>query len=281
MKDAYEVLGVKETASKDEIKKRYDVLLKKHRILESAGQLSETSQEVSLEDINRAYNLIMGYDTGEKPEGDGKNANPIFKRLNLDEKKVNNFFYYYKVHMIVGIILVLVLAFTLKGCISKVNADLSMDFIGNFNYNETDPLALKIKNDIPGLKAAEVEIIPLTGKLDSQQEYAFQMKAVAVLSVGDADVYIMDKTNFEKYGKQGVFSSLDNLATELNINGDTNKDCLLTSINDKSEHLYGIDVSKSSILKESGVISNEAIAGIRLNAKHQENAVKLIKLLLK
>ena len=279
MKDAYEVLGVKETASKDEIKKRYDVLLKKHWMMES-GQLSEANPEVSFEDINRAYNLIMGYDTGEKPENT-KKANPLFKKLNLDEKKVNNFFYYYKVHMIVGIVVVLFLAFTLKGCVTAIKADLSVDFIGNFNYNQSDPLAQKIKNDIPGLKAAEVEIIPLTGNLNSQQEYAFQTKAMVVLSAGDVDVYIMDKVNFEKYGKQGVFSSLDDLAAQLNIDRNVNKDYILTSVNEKSEHLYGIDVSKSSVLKESGVIINGAIAGIRADAKHQENAVKLIKLLLK
>ena len=41
-----------------------------------------------------------------------------------------------------------------------------------------------------------------------------------------------------------------------------------------------IDVSDSKLLEESGVIGERIIAAIRVNAKHYENAVRMLELLL-
>lgn len=281
MKDAYEVLGVRKGAGKDEIVKKYDILLKKYR-MNKPGEVDEATEEASLEEINRAYNLLMGYDTGEAAaDGESQESGGLAKKLNVDKKKIDNFFYYYKYHILFSIIILVAVVFTVKGCVERVNPDLSIAFAGNFSYGKPEILSQKLKGNMVGVNAAEIMVMPMSEKMDAQQNSAMQMKAVVLMAAGDVDVFILDKASFKNYCMQGAFASLDSLADTLKIDKNKNKDFIVKPEDEKSEHLYGIDVSDTNFFDSADILGPEKVFAISLKTKHYQNAVLFLQQLLK
>ena len=148
---------------------------------------------------------------------------------------------------------------------------------------------------------------------DPQQQYAMEMKAMVLVAAGDIDVYILDRDTYFRYAKQGVFLNLDDIAPKLGADMEKNKE-FITGIkededplgasgtkDDKSSgsgtgtaadtagdsnvevqtHLYGIDVSDSTVLKETGVLGNDKIAAIFAGTKQIDKAEKFIEFLMK
>lgn len=265
---AYEVLGVKEGASKEEIERRFSILMKKYRSSHSDTPGSDTSQ-VDIDRITRAYNLLMGYeeeDSGEKTQR--SKASPI-----------SNFLYYYKFHIIIGIIIVAVLISIISSFLGREPVDLSIAFIGDFYYTETDTLKKNIKENMPELRGITIDGAVISDKLKSQQEYAMQMKAVALFAAGEVDVFILDENIFNKYAYQGAFASLDHVSSNIEIDGDE-KYILKVEGQDKKA-LYGIDVSKSKLFEGWSLAgSGKRIVAIGNKAKNYKNAVKFIKMLV-
>lgn len=276
-KEACKILGIAEDATKDEMIKRYDIQLKKHKVIHQ----TEGEEEYSMEQVNEAYNLLMGYES-KQPEAPVKSnpvLNPIYKKLNLDEKKVNNFFHYHKTHIIVGIIALIVLITTVRGCVNRVNPDLFFTVIGDIYVTDVEKVQNGIKGILPESKAPQVDPIYLSEKTQGEQAYAMQMKAMTLMAAGDMDLLILDRVNFERFGKQGAFISLEDLAKELGIDREKNKSYVITPEEGGKEALYGINVTESAFLKQQDIKGKEMIAAIRVNAKHHDAAVNLFKLL--
>lgn len=277
--EACKILGVSEDAAKDEIIKRYDILLKKHRAISQAGG----KEEYSMEQIDEAYNLLMGYES-EQPETPAKSSpvlGLVYRKLNLDEKKVNNFFHYHKTHIVVSIIALIVLITTVRGCVNRVNPDLFFTIMGDIYVTDVEKVQNGIKEILPEAKAPQVDSVILTEKDQGEQAYAMQMKAVTLMAAGDMDLLILDKINFERFAKQGAFISLEDLANELGIDREKNKSYVITPEEGGKEALYGINVTESAFLKQQNIKGKEMIAAIRINAKHQDKAVSLFKQIIK
>ena len=284
VRDAYKILGVKEGASKDDIVKRYDLLLKKYK-MSTLGITDNASEKINIDEVNKAYSILMGYETaGEEEESDKKRPNPvlspILRKLKIDEKKADNFLHYHKYHIVISIIALIVLITTLRSCIMRVTPDVNISFIGEFYASEGDELIKNhLKSEVPELKEPAVEFIPLSENMDGQQAYAYQMKVVAQMTAGDVDVYILDRYNFDRFAGQGAFMGLDVLKDELDLDMDKNKDYVV-DVKDVGKNLYGLDISDSKVLKDSGIIGDNAIVAIKFNAKNYENAINVLKLLL-
>lgn len=280
IKDAYEVLGLKEGASRAEIEKRFGILLKKHKMSGQEG-LDNGVPEIDFAEVTKAYNLLMGYETEEAPQESQTKVNPLLRKMGVDEKKARNFFYYYKFHMIIGIIVLIVLVSTLKSCMTRVDPDLNVAFMGNFFYTDSDVLKKNLKDKLPEVKEIGIDGAMISPDGKGEQAYAMQMKAMVLLAAGDVDVFILDRENFDKTAKQGAFASLDELASSLGIEKAANKDYVLKVEGEQTEHLYGIDVSSNPVFEESQIAGEEKIAAISVKAKHYEKAVKLMELLFK
>lgn len=160
--DAYRILGLSEGAGKDAINNRYDILMRKYRQktisgaqggnaanAEDGAAAAEGGAEPSLEDVIKAYNLLMGY--GEPEPGEPK-KNPVFKLLGLDEKKTKNFLHYYKLHIIAGILILVALVAIVKSFVTRVPVDLNVIVIGNVLLNDQDSVKKNIKSAVPGIK---------------------------------------------------------------------------------------------------------------------------------
>lgn len=282
IKEAREILGVAADANKDEILKRYDILLKKHKVSSRAGE----EENIKIEDINKAYNLLMGYESiqPEIPPRSNPLLAAVCKKFKWDEKKVANYIHYYKVHAVVGIIALIVLITTVRGCVTRVDPDFYLTTIGNIYIADSEVVEKDLKELFPELKAPVVDPLYITGEDMSEQNYAMQMKAMTLLAAGDMDVVIMDKDNFNKYVKQGALTKLDDLVDQLNIDKEKNKDYIVKpseeTVEDLEEGLYGVDISESEFIKRNNIKGKEIIAAIKVNPRHKDKSVEVLKILL-
>lgn len=297
--EAHKVLGVNKNASKNDIERRYSILLKKHRMnVENNENADET---IDIDQVTMAYNLLMGYVVPPSEE-ELKAPNPLIAKMGIDEKKAKNFFYYYKVHMIIGVIALIVIAFTIKGCVTEVKCDFNLAFVGNIAFTDTEALKNTIKAQIPQIKEPRFDSAYLapsvdnsqqgtgtqtdgqqaTGvQTDAQQESAMQMKAMILFSAADVDLFILDNANYKKYAEQGAFISLDEIAASLGVDKEKSMSYILKNKDDNSEHIYGINVADSEVLKKAEILGDEMVAAIPVRSKQSEKAILVLKLLLK
>lgn len=377
-KEARKILGVTKETSRNDIERKYSILLKKHRAASLPPDKSEedaaeegtpesnasqaasattrkepAAEEYSFDQITEAYNVLMGYEVAVKEEPPSKVA-PLLKKAGIDEKKARNFFYYYKFYILGALALVVALFFGIRSFVNRVEPDFNIAFLGTFSYlDSVDKLSKDIKQNIPEIKEPGIDGAMLTtadmpdeqqssgnqpsgtqqqgtgtqptdtgtqqttggqNQTDPQQQYAMEMKAMVLIAAGDVDVFIVDRDRYEKYAKQGVFLSLDDIAPKLGADAEKNKE-LITSIEEDKDplgtsgtkdnqsadsgadasadkaagdstadvqpHLYGIDVSNSTVLKETGVLGEEKIAAIFVGSKRTDKAEKFIQYLMK
>lgn len=276
--DAHKILGIRSDASRNEIEKRYSILLKKHRMVGTQGD-SSNAEEEDFKMATEAYNYLMGYE--EPVMVDSRSPNPLLTKMGIDEKKAQNFFYYYKFHMIIGLAVLALIVFTVKGCVERVDPDFTTVFIGQINYTDTDKLYKQIKDAVPDIKEPGFDGAFITASGEGQQDYAMLMKSAAILAAGGTDLYILDKVNFQKYAKDGAFMSLDDIAKKLGVDLSKNKDYTLKTEYDSSEHLYGIDISSSKELAKADIMGTEFIVAIPSSTKKQDISAKLIEYLMK
>jgi len=259
--------------------------------------------DFDFERITEAYNVLMGYDVKVEEEAPGKAA-PILKKFGIDEKKAKNFLHYYKYYILAFIVVLVVVITTVGSCVNRPDYDFNTAFIGSiFYYNSTEQLKESIKQNIPIIKEPSFDgaYISEEEKGLTEQQYAMEMKATVLIAAADIDVFILDRDCYERYAKQGVFMSLDEIAPKLGVDISKHKDLILaveeddymsditgneadneySSVADGQEHLYGINVSDSTILKESGIIADEMIAAIFVGCQQQEKAEAFLSFLLK
>lgn len=280
VKDACRIFGIDEDTSKDEISKRYDMMLKRYRFQEQSGE-GEEGEKLDLQEISEAYNLLMGYDTSDIVDETPHHESVILKKMGVDEKKTRNFLYYYKYHIIFSIIGLLIITSIIKGCVTRIDPDLNLVFLGNIYYSNSESLGDKIKSSVPGVKAVSVDGAYMSPSAQGQDNGAMAMKRMVLLGAADSDIFIVDKDNFDLIVHQGGFISLDDLADELGIDRDKNKE-YITDTDDTpgEEHLYAVDVSSAGLLGKPELLGEKKIVGISAKVKHKENALKLLKLLI-
>ena len=128
-----------------------------------------------------------------------REAREQMKQLNKKDKWVN-FWYYYRTHVIVAIIAVLLIVFTAVECAKRIDYDL------NISYYSATPISEERVNKLTeGLKT-KVEDINFNGQTDvyiascfanpeqmSEQTKAVMMKLSAELAAGDSMGYILDQ----------------------------------------------------------------------------------------
>ena len=206
-------------------------------------------------------------------------------------------FLQHKYHIIISIVLVIAVVYFVRGCVNKVEPDFNVAFLGRLGYlDASEKLKEIIKENIPIITEPGIDGAYLTDdEVIDEQQYAMQMKTAVLFAAGNIDVFILDKPNYEKYAKLGVFISLDEIAPRLGIDMEKHKEYILRvereeydsgddrteSVAEESpEHLYGIDVRDSKVLNEAGIIGDEMIAAIFTGCKQADKAERFLEFLM-
>ncbi|MHB8061841.1 MAG: hypothetical protein ACYDG2_04275 [Ruminiclostridium sp.] len=297
--EARKILGVTKNSSKYDIEMKYDVLMKKYRILKSDGKLDEQAEDDFIK-YTEAYRIIMGYEVDEpQVQRKATYTDKAFKKAGLDKKKADNFFYYYKFHILISIFAIIIIGLVVRSFVIRVDPDITIGFIGEVNSQDFDKLKVKIEEKLPEIKEVAFDSAAISNNYNDAQAAANLSKIMIMLSVSDTDLFIMSRYAYNQYAPSGPFMALEDVAKELNI--DVSKsDYLKLKVVDEWEDpttqnaerkalkyrdtepkLYGIDVTNNEFFKGTNVIGPEKILVIRMEPKNRDLVLKLVKLFSK
>lgn len=205
LKQAYAILGLPEDATREQVENRYFLLLKKQRPQQTRTNDATNSVVSELSEINRAYNLIIGID---------------MESISTEPKqgKVAHFFYYYKVHVIVSIIAILVIGITSKEIIDRKIAesklppiDISVTMYGNYPYADEELLQSNLLQLLPEWQRIKTTVVHAPKEIASEFDIALQQKAMLALATDFDQLYFLDERNIALLVGQGGFMRLDEL----------------------------------------------------------------------
>jgi hypothetical protein len=258
LKKAYEILGLPEDATREQVENRYFILLKRERAEKSRSDAGDgDNQALDLTEINRAYNLVLGIES---------------EKTGTMEKqtKTGHFFYYYKFHVIIGIVIVLLAGYMIKEGIDKRReaantppANLSLSVFGNYYFVDTEVLEQNMLKLIPDWKRIETKLVYVPTEIKSQQDMAMQQKSVLMLMTEMTELYITDEKNFESLAYQGAFVRLDDFLAKTGMSVPEDKIREASSEEDPAKHPYGIDISGSSLFNGIEIGAERPIIAIR------------------
>jgi hypothetical protein len=296
IEEARTILGIDENSSKDDIEKKYDIIIRKYRIAKSDGTLDEEAQ-AEYERNTEAYRILMGYEI-EEPQVEEKDtiADKAFEKMGIDKKKANNFFYYHKFHIIVSIIALVIIGVSVYSFITKAKPDISIGIMGEVNQDSFEALKEKVVKNIPEIKELGIDSVTLSNNYKDQYASANMQKAIVLLNASDIDVYLLSKYVYDSYADSGPFMALDDFAKELNIDVSGSEYLKLRVVDewenpksgtverkvlkyrDSEPKLYGIDVTNNNFFKGIDFMGPEKILVIRSDPKNLDLVKKLVKL---
>jgi hypothetical protein len=272
---AYEILGLPQTASREDVENRYFLLLKKARSQQNRSNPNDHNEAaLDLEHINRAYKLIIGVETE--------------KSSTLEKQgKVAHFFYYYKFHVIAAILLIIVVGFFTKQTIDKRNAEanlppanLSISLFGNFYAVDAAVLEKNLLSFVPEWKRIKTTVSYLPREIKSQQDMALQQKSVLNLMTEHSELYILDETSFASLVNQHVFQKLDTLDGWSSLQAAPDRIRTVRTDEDTSAQPYGIDITGSPAFKGLEMNGERQILAVRAKNDKWPETRKLMEKLL-
>jgi hypothetical protein len=274
LKKAYEILGLPEDSTREQVENRYFILIKRARSEPSRTEANEVDHATDLTEINRAYNLILGIES---------------EKIGTVEKqtKLAHFFYYYKWHVIVGIIIVLIAGYMIKDGIDKRRAaanmppiNLSVSVFGNFYSADVALLEKNMLQLLPEWKRINTTLIFVPTEIKSQQDMALQQKSVLLLMTERSELYITDEKNFKSLSAQGAFIRLDEFQGFDSLKVPPNKLRYARADKDTGDHPYGIDVTGNPVFKGIEMSGEREIIAIRATKEKWPDTRKLLEKLV-
>jgi hypothetical protein len=278
LRDPLEILGIKESSSKDDIKERYSILMKRYKAYKTDPE--NTSLDFDINEVNEAYNKLMGYDIkAEDPNRDRKR--PILRMFGIDPSRFDNFWLYNKTKILVfcvtiGLVLSLVLTI-----INNKPKDFYIKVIGGFYVaDETAKVVSdRIDADIPEVERALVDTSFTGSPEDTQYIMTIMQKFAAEIAAKEVDIVLCDWDKFNLYLEQGVFMKLDGLMPQALL--EKNQKYYFDGIMAETEEVkgyFGINAADWELFKDIGIYSEtgELILCIVVNTQRIDTVKSFI-----
>jgi ABC-type glycerol-3-phosphate transport system substrate-binding protein len=183
---------------------------------------------------------------------------------------------YYKFHIIIGIIVIVLLGSFIKSQITKVNYVFNLTVIGSTVKSDK---TVVVKNPTKK-QSAEIDNIPiqtLTGSSDGNA-YQFMQKIMAEVSANALDLVIISKGDYDSFVKNGMFYNLDKIK---NSGLYEYKDIFIQGVSEDGEKgTFAVNIENSKVLKDYGMDTTDKVACIVSSSKEKEKALKALKWIL-
>ncbi|MUT66822.1 J domain-containing protein [Paenibacillus sp. NEAU-GSW1] len=298
LQQAYQTLGLPDQAPREEVEKRYTTLMRQsrsRRMQQSSG--SETVSEGNdFEAVTKAYRYILEYEDKLAAEQFNEQEYGKYKKMAGTAAKADHFWRYYKLHVFGGIVLLALIIYGINAYtdhraeqarLAKLPPiDLSVMYLGEYFINDgnggngtEEQLEAAMLAQLPDWKRFKVKLIYVPQDPKDQMDMASQQKAMVVLATEKPDVYIVDKATFNWIAPQGIFMSLDDLATgKVKEAIDSGVGYKQKTEDDPTEHVYGVEVSESALIGKLPVVAKDNyIIGIRVTSENTDKALKYIE----
>ncbi len=276
LKKAYETLGLPTDATREQVENRYFILMKKQRTQhQRADDEDGDSQKIDLAEYSRAYKLILGIES-EKASTQPK------------QSKLGHFLYYYKIHLIVSIVILLIVGYSVKEAVDKRNEerrlgpiDLSIGMMGNFYFADMQLLKGNLMNLVPEWNRIEPKLSYIPTEFRSEQDFAYQQKSVLNIISDHDEIYFVDKRNFDKLVMQGAFRKLEEIPGFSALNVPEQRLRYSQTEEDPNETAYGIDITGNPIFNGIELTGEDVILGIRAEDERLPKTFELLTQILK
>ncbi|WP_334073048.1 MULTISPECIES: molecular chaperone DnaJ [Paenibacillus] len=290
LKRAYETLGLSENASREEVEKAFERVLKKSRSKSAEDETGESDYDLKL----KAYKTIVEHEERSKINEMSRKRYDKWGKFAGTAEKIDDFFRLYRTHVIISAIAVIVLV---AGTVAFINhqeeqkrlaalppVDLSIMFIGNYmsdqNQGGDEGLEQAMTAQFPEWKRLEVLLtyLPSQGQGAGATEIAFQQKAMAVVATETPDIYILDESSFKWLGGGGVLEPLDDEAEGV-LKPLLKEDSLVKgrTEEDTEDHIYGIRVTDSALAKALPLGMDDMIITLRIGSQNKDKALHFIE----
>lgn len=170
--------------------------------------------------------------------------------FNIDQKKWDNFWYYYKVHVIVGIFGLFLIVITVRDCMQNVMPDVSFIYMGVLQPEQVEQIEqalIELVQDANNDGKTHILIAPM---LDIR-------KLQVLLMIRDAQLVLLDRTTFENYASYGAFHPLDDYIARYNLTFADHPEIRITPRDMQEEHMYGIPIVENRFFTDLGVATEE------------------------
>ncbi len=151
-------------------------------------------------------------------------ADKSFWSEKKDFEWFKNFIYYYKIHIIVVLFLIVATVYTVTTIVNQVDPDISIDIYGGVYMEPETNQKFKeyfstIVNDIDGKNGKVVDVVQrmqssLMGN-DVEVEQAIGQSIMIELTVGESYVYIVNEEYLDDFENSGVLLDLSTIQPEL------------------------------------------------------------------
>lgn len=292
LKEAYEKLGLPDGSSREEVERRYELLLRK--------QKGKRGIDDDFSEVTKAYKLILEHEDRKIVGSITQQKYGKYKRFAKQAEKLDHFISYYRWHLIGGIAVIAFLIYAVNAYIdhreeqARLAAlpppDLEASFMGNFYLQDengsTDSLEAAILETMPGWQRFEADYLLLRWNTQDMVDIASQQKAVIQLATEKPDVYVTDSDTFQWMVRSGAFLPLDEYVErwgDLVPEGAARRGAVAESVPGQlepkmgEERVYGIEITHSPLVEGWPLYADELIVGLRLDTERPEKALEWIE----
>jgi hypothetical protein len=276
IKKAYEIMELPENSSKEELEKRFDILVRRMR-----GKTSDKDIDDS-EIIIKAYKTIKEF----QRQGEVDRYNEVRFGTNIRKKerseKIELFWNHHRWKVIASIIAIAVIIMVFNIVIDNIKLAnlpkpaLEVMMYGDYYGANDQDLEKAILTKYADWKRIKAIINYLPGQSSSATDPAYVQKSFVILATEHPDIYILDKSTFKTMLTQNALSNLDSWKSELSAGHSAGQLITGTQANDSETHLYGVDISDDPLWKTIGLPQNEKIAVLSKNQKTTKNTKRFI-----
>lgn len=203
-----------------------------------------------------------------------ENKNSLFK-------KIDNFFYHYKVHVLVGALILIFIATFAYSIISNMLEErkiakeptaLQVLMFGDYKIgNQLPLLEANLRDAFPDWDKVNIIIEYVPSDTNSYEDISAMQRGTLTLYSEKPDIYIFDRHEYDKFIEPGSFIKLDAHFTDNESLIKAKKE------NDTEAHAYAIDITDSNLFSNLEINSIEKIALISQTSERQANALEFIE----
>lgn len=187
--------------------------------------------------------------------------------------KVSNFWYYYKWHVIIAVVVAVILAITIRDCSHNVEPDISIRGILSAYVGEESKQALEqtlydagLISDLnaDGKQNCMLQLLTMPEEVKSEQDMAVQMQVMLGFAADEAVLYLIDEEFLELYEEQEIFQPLDTFAAQQNV---PQEDCY---IEPETGEVLGVSLQGNALLERCGIQTDTLYLAMRVMRQNEQ-----------
>ncbi|MCK5757932.1 MAG: hypothetical protein KAH14_02480 [Clostridiales bacterium] len=255
---AFKILNLDENASRRQVENKFTNLSRRMK----------NGEDLDIESIKQAYDLLMGHENREDNAG----------RLKLAYRK---FMFHYKGWAILILISVVVISMTLVPIIFRRIPDLTVSFAGRFGTIDQDVMVEVLQEKLPEIDDILVEVMYLDEDGDSGEfDSGGRTRLSGLLISEEADILIVDDKTFNYIRSDNALMPLDDLIAGLDFTISEDRFIYGVDFETGEKMIFGISVVDDYLIYRTVYGESGRILTIAKRSEHIENVISAIEIII-